>query len=221
MDTGFSVRGELEDGTDPTYASVPELVDCKITDMCDNGCTYCYMKSGEDGKHCSVEDYCKLLEQWARLGVQQVALGGGEPTMHPHFIPIVTLTRKADVVPNYSTNGRHLTKEILDVSRDYCGAVAVSWHNPPEVPAVHKLIEHGVKTNIHYILSEQEMDSAIRFMRLLDSGFFPGLNAVIFLRLKPVGRATGEEWRFTDECLNHFFAETEKTILTRLVSTHA
>lgn len=207
--TGFAVRGELADGTDPIYASTPELVDCKITEVCDNGCSYCYMDSSLDGHHCYLADYGMLLSQWAKMGVQQVALGGGEPTMHPLFESIVKLTRAAGIVPNYSTNGRHLPDSILDVSRDFCGAVAVSWHDPPNALAVTRLIDHGVKTNIHFILSGQTVDDALILMRRLADGFLGGLNALIFLRLKPVGRASGQDVNFTSPGLEVFFRDTE------------
>ena len=208
--TGFAVRGELADGTDPIYASSPELVDCKITNQCDNGCTYCYMGSNRDGKHCQSKDYFFLLDQMCDLGVFQVALGGGEPTMHPDFSLILRTTKQWGVVPNYSTNGNHLTQEIVDASRDFCGAVAVSWHDPPNVAATEWLIRDGVKTNVHYILSEQKVDEAIGLMRALDNGLLPGLNAIIFLRLKPVGRAHGADAGFTADSLERFFAETQK-----------
>ena len=209
--TGFAIRGELADGTDPIYASSPELVDCKITNWCDNGCAYCYMGSNENGKHCQTHDYFCLLEQMCFLGVFQIALGGGEPTMHPDFIPILRVTRHAGIVPNYSTNGNHLTQEIVDASREFCGAVAVSWHNPPNIAATEWLIRDGVKTNIHYILSEQKVDDAIGLMRALDNGLLPRLNAIIFLRLKPVGRASKVSVQFNAESLGRFFDETEKT----------
>lgn len=208
-DTGFAVRGELSDGTDPIYASSPELVDCKITNQCDNGCAYCYMGSNKDGKHCWMEDYFQLLDQMSDLCVFQIALGGGEPTMHPHFIPILRVTREVGIVPNYSTNG-NLTQEIVDASREFCGAVAVSWHSPPNIAATEWLIRDGVKTNVHFILSEQKVDEAIGLMRALDNGLLPGLNAIIFLRLKPVGRASKVNVQFNAESLGRFFAETEK-----------
>jgi len=208
--TGFAIRGELADGTDPVYASSPELVDCKITNQCDNGCAYCYMGSGLDGKHCWLEDYFQLLDQMSDLGVFQIALGGGEPAMHPHLIPILLVTREVGIVPNYSTNGNHLTQEIVDASREFCGAVAVSWHNPPNIAATEWLISGGVKTNIHFILSEQKVDDAIGLMRALNNGLLPGLNAIIFLRLKPVGRAKAMRVDLGGAELEKFFAETEK-----------
>lgn len=206
---GFSVRGELPDGSDPIYASTPELVDCKITDKCDNGCTYCYMGSGPTGRHCDMEDYYRVLRQMELMGVFQVALGGGEPTLHPRFAEILQVTKYTGIVPNYSTNGNHLTQEIVEASRDLCGAVAVSWHDPPNIGAIERLIKAGVRTNIHYILSEQTVDDAIQLMRELGK-ILPGLNAIVFLRLKPVGRADGMNSKFNPRSLARFFAETQK-----------
>lgn len=53
------------------------------------------------------------------------------------------------------------------------------------IQAVKKLIDAGVKTNIHYVLSKNTIDEAI--IRLKYNGFPKGINAVIFLLHKPVG----------------------------------
>jgi len=208
--TGMSIRGELADGTDPIYASTPELVDCKITNYCENGCSYCYMGSSRHGKHCDIVDYLDILVQLSKLGVFQIALGGGEPTCHPHFVNILRLTRKAGIVPNYSTNGRYLPDEILDASREFCGAVAVSWHDwIPAEKVMEKLCAAGVKTNIHFVLSEQKTHDAYALLHFLDeSGVRP--NAVIFLRFKPVGRGIGGSGEFSDGSLDLFWEQVQK-----------
>ena len=51
--------------------------------------------------------------------------------------------------------------------------------------AIDKFIKRGVKTNIHYVLSDGSIDEAIE--RLQDDAFPKGINAVIFLLHKPVG----------------------------------
>jgi len=208
--TGMSVRGEFADGSDPIYADIPELVDCKITNYCERGCTYCYMESSRYGKHCDMGDYVDLLAQLTELGVFQIALGGGEPTSHPYFVNILRLTRKAGIVPNYSTNGMRLTTRILDASREFCGAVAVSWHDwIPAEDAMGKLVDAGVKTNVHFILSEQNVHDAYSLLHFLDE---PGLkpNAIIFLRFKPVGRGVGGSGEFSDGSLDLFWEEVQK-----------
>ena len=47
------------------------------------------------------------------------------------------------------------------------------------------LIDAGVKTNIHYVLSAKTIDDAIN--RLKNNGFHKGINAIVFLLYKPIG----------------------------------
>lgn len=55
--------------------------------------------------------------------------------------------------------------------------------------AINHLVSEGVKTNIHYVLSNETIDEAL--LRVKYNGFPQGINAVIFLLHKPVG--LGEE----------------------------
>ena len=53
------------------------------------------------------------------------------------------------------------------------------------------LMEAGVKTNIHYVLSRDSVEEALD--RLQNHGFPQGVNAVVFLLHKPVGLGTAEK----------------------------
>lgn len=57
--------------------------------------------------------------------------------------------------------------------------------------AIKLLLDAGVKTNIHYVLSNSTIDEAL--IRLMYNGFHAGINAVIFLLHKPVGLGSEEE----------------------------
>lgn len=188
--TGFYIRKEL--GTEePFWGPLPELLDISITNRCRKGCPYCYQNSTPSGQHMSVEDYRSILEQ-AKGHLQQVALGGGEPTEHPDLIELLRLTREDyDVVPNYTTNGNPetLTQEIVEATKKYCGAVAVSWHKGPQkLQALQQFIDVGLTTNIHFIVGGDTIDEAINMME--NHPFPDGINAIIFLLHKPVGRAS-------------------------------
>lgn len=72
------------------------------------------------------------------------------------------------------------------------------------IQAVKKLIDAGVKTNIHYVLGKNTIDEAI--IRLKYNGFPKGINAVVFLLHKPVG--LGQEsnvLEFNDPKVKEFF----------------
>jgi radical SAM protein with 4Fe4S-binding SPASM domain len=95
------------------------------------------------------------------------------------------------MVPNYTTNGINLHYGILEASKEHCGAVAVSLHNVEQCEkGIRKLINAGIKTNIHIVVRKSIMKD---MEELLDSMDLEGLNAVIFLLHKPVGRALVQE----------------------------
>jgi len=90
----------------------------------------------------------------------QVALGGsGEATAHPEFTAALQAFRELDIIPNYTTNGMHLSDPVLDATIEYCGGVAVSCHPHLERhwrDAIRKLCQLKIKLNLHVVVSDRE-----------------------------------------------------------------
>lgn len=183
---GFMIRNGY-DGTEPFMRfEGPELIDISITNYCENNCKFCYRKSNINGKHMSLENYKKIIQQASNLGVMQVALGGGNPNQHPDFIEIIKITRDLGIIPSYTTNGKGLTEKILKASQKFCGAVAVSLYEPYDesFKAIKKLINNKIKTNVHFILSSKTIDNAINLLNEIPQEI-KDVNAIIFLNYKP------------------------------------
>ncbi|MFZ0931744.1 MAG: radical SAM protein [Syntrophobacteraceae bacterium] len=195
-ETGFFVRVE-EPGHDEPFWSAhgPEMLDISITGWCSRKCETCYRVAGPTGRHMALPDYENLICQASQLGVMQVALGGGNPNEHPDFSEILKLTRRDyGIVPNYTTNGRGLSPEILGSSAEHCGAVAVSAYEPYffTANAVRKLRDYGIRTNLHFILDARSVETALSW--LYDPPeFLSQINAIVFLNYKPVGRGARKE----------------------------
>ena len=214
-ETGFYMRtGILDDngkdtGADPFMASFPELLDIGImqTCVCAHRCNVdCYQKAIErTGSNMSLEDFESILKQ-CRGKLFQCALGGaGDVDTHENFEEIVKLCRAYNIVPNFTTSGILITPEKAEICKKYCGAVAVSEHFADYTDrALGLLLEAGVKTNIHYVLSNKSIDTAIE--RLKNDDFKKGINAVVFLLYKPVGLGREETMlRAEDERVREFF----------------
>lgn len=190
QETGFFARVEEKGTTEIFWAKDgPELLDISITNWCNKGCEFCYRNSSENGEHISLEDYELIMLQASKNNVFQVALGGGNPNQHPNFIEILKLTReKYNIVPSYTTNGRGLTPEILEATKKYCGAVAVSAYEPfnETKQAIKLLASHKIKVNLHYVLDSKSIEKVIEW---LENGhnLLEQCNAIIFLNYKPVG----------------------------------
>jgi radical SAM protein with 4Fe4S-binding SPASM domain len=193
--TGFFARIEDVGVSEPFWAHHgPELLDIAITNWCDRGCFFCYRKSNEAGQHMRLDDYRIVISQAKDMHAFQVALGGGNPNQHPDFEEILRITREDfGIVPNYTTNGRGLTDSVLEATKRYCGAVAVSAYAPytETSTAIERLTKHGITTNVHFILSSRSIDTAISW--LCDPPrFLTGAHALVFLNYKPVGRHPDE-----------------------------
>ncbi|MBQ7617651.1 MAG: radical SAM protein, partial [Desulfovibrio sp.] len=139
-----------------------------------------------DAANMPLEDFLAIIDQ-CKGKTFQFALGGcGDPDQHEAFPDILAECFANRIVPNFTTSGYGLTKELADLCKKYCGAVAVSWYRSDyTLNAIHLLHQSGVKTNIHYVLNKNTIDEALQ--RLKDLSFPDGINALIFLLHKPIG----------------------------------
>lgn len=188
--TGYFVRAEDKGYPEPLWSKhAPELLDISITNWCDKGCSFCYRKSTVLGNHMSVDDYSKIMSQSKEAGVLQVAIGGGNPNQHPEFEEILKITYENGIVPCYTTNGRGLTDSVLKATKKYCGSVAISAYEPYSEFRGHleKLFSYEIKANIHFVIDSQSIDQAINWL-IEPPEFLQGINSIIFLNYKPIGR---------------------------------
>lgn len=188
--TGIIDDNGKDTGIDPFMTNFPELIDVGImqTCVCAALCNVdCYQKAiSRTGENMSVENFKRIVNE-CKGRTFQFALGGaGDVDTHEHFEEILSICRENYIVPNFTTSGIAMTKEKAEICKKYCGAVAVSEHFAPYTDrAIDLLLDAGVKTNIHYVLSNKSIDVAID--RLRNNSFKEGINAVVFLLYKPVG----------------------------------
>lgn len=215
-ETGFYVRSGVMDengkdtGVDPFMSSFAELIDVGIMQkcVCSKHCNVdCYQKACDrTGDNMSLENYISILKQ-CKGKVFQLALGGaGDVDTHENFEDIMRITREYNIVPNFTTSGIAMTKEKAEICKKYAGAVAVSEHYADYTErALDLLLDAGVTTNIHFVLSNQSIDDAID--KLKNNGFKKGINAVVFLTYKPVGLGVHEKMLdVNDPRVKEFFA---------------
>lgn len=192
------IEGGRDSGKDPFMADFPELLDIGIMGHCKHGKSGLCIKAGiecyQDGLHAEspnmkLEDFRSIAEQCSGE-TYQFALGGcGDPDQHEHLKEILDICRKNKIVPNFTTSGLGMTEEIAELCKEYCGAVAVSWYrNDYTLKAIKLLLDAGVKTNIHYVLTKNTIEEAL--LRLKEHTFPENVNAVVFLLHKPVGLGT-------------------------------
>ena len=189
-----TVRFVME-GDDPKYIpELPpeesEFYDVGINDRCDAGCPFCYVSANKNGTNFSgiVKTWKKLSQNiWYQRkigqitvtnGPVQIAIGStGEPTQHPDFPEFLKIVKESGVVPNYTTNGLFLgysgedqeiikkRDNLLDVTEEYCSAVAISLGNKnlreTAIRAIENLIPRNIHVVTHHIISDH--DSVLDF----------------------------------------------------------
>ena len=225
MATGNYLRSNVfgKDGMqtdeEPFMASFPHLIDVGIMGHCIHGKTGLCAKAGigcyqsgmiVEKPNMSLQNFQKIAQQ-CRGRCNQFALGGrGDPDQHEDFEEILKCCRANMIVPNFTTSGYGMTKEIAELCKKYCGAVAVSWYrNNYTTGAIQMLLDAGVKTNIHYVVGNNSIDEAIR--RLKENDFPAGINAVIFLIHKPVGQGSAQNvLQADDPRVAEFFQQIEE-----------
>lgn len=222
--TGTYIRSNVfENGKEgilePFMASYPHLIDVGVMGDCIHGKSGLCIKAGiqcyQNGLNISesnmtVENFEKICIESEGL-VDQIALGGrGDPDCHEQFEELLKISNKYNIVPNYTTSGLLMNKEKAELSKKYCGAVAVSWYRSKyTIDALNLLLNEKVKTNIHFVVDNNSIDEAIDI--LAKNSLPKGINAIIFLLFKPVGQGCMENiLKLTDERLEKFFNEVEK-----------
>ena len=184
-----------------------EFYDIGINTKCNARCPWCYTNADRGG-----ENYSGIVRTWndwlgsfppdIQEGVSiltekpfQVAIGStGEPTIHPEFCDLLQAIYESGVVPNYTTNGLALSDRILEYTRNFCGAVAVSFGNkelrPQAQRAVQKLVKDGqVKVAIHHLISDNNsVDEMLETAR----EYGPDIHYHVLLPLMKHGRSVSE-----------------------------
>src|SRR5208283_3764272 len=157
-------------------------------------CGHCYTDSGErDAGEMPAEDFRKAVDLLAAMGVFHMALGGGEALERPDFFELASYVRDRGIVPNLTTNGLLMTREIAARCRIF-GQVNISVHSAESqgthtfaegVQAVDLLQEAGVSVGLNYVVTRQNFDQLTGVFTYAGKR---GLTDVEFLRLKPSGR---------------------------------
>lgn len=200
---------------EPFRGSYPHLLDVGIMGHCLHGISgkcaqsgvQCY-QSGNSKKepHMRLKDYKKLIDESSGKTFQ-IALGGrGDPDQHPDFLEMIRYASEKNIVPNFTTSGYGLDHKILPEVKKYCGAVAVSYYRSIYTTrTLHALLAHGIKTNIHYVISNDTIDEAIDWIE--NKKIPSGVNRVIFLLHKPVGNGSmNNVLAFDDPKVKHFYS---------------
>jgi radical SAM protein with 4Fe4S-binding SPASM domain len=121
----------------PHSLAAPETIHFSVTGRCDQACAGCFY-SARPGSDVEARDaafslFEKVVAEARRARVFQMALGGGEPLLHPRIVEMVRLTRQHGIVPNITTNGNLLDREMAVALKEAgMGQVQISLNGVTE-----------------------------------------------------------------------------------------
>lgn len=167
-------------------AGRPELVDIKITDWCDVGCTFCYQDSTLLGRHASEDNISFVVEELAKARVFEVALGGGETTAHPKFVQLLTAFRQEGVVPNFTTKKPAAVRRLWPEIGHLIGGFAYSAETAGQVQMAARILKDipSDKVSLHYVMGLGERDHFREYLQAAAKADF----RVTLLGYKTTGR---------------------------------
>ena len=123
----------------PERSSLPELVDLKITDFCPFNCGFCYMGSTVKGEHAHARTIKGIVAELAKAQVFEIAIGGGEPTLHPDFVDICKDIAYHGISCNFTTKSLAWLRDLKQALPivETCTAFAFSADSVEDVQEVH------------------------------------------------------------------------------------
>ena len=161
---GKTIRIAIDESQPIKELKYPEFYDLSFGDKCVTGnCSWCYAKGNPKGRHYKdivkkIKDYFGSMDQNQRPF--QVAIGGQqEPLEHPEFWEAVKTLKGLNITPNYTTNGVLFDENAADLTKKYCGGVAITAHEHLETywkKAIDISVKYNIKTNIHFIVSDKD-----------------------------------------------------------------
>jgi MoaA/NifB/PqqE/SkfB family radical SAM enzyme len=156
--------------------SAPETVHLAITSRCNLSCPGCYVPHCDAGPELTAAELCDLIDQWARMRVFQLAVGGGEPLLRDDLFDVLTHAHAQGIVPNLTTNGTRLTPDVVRrLKRAGVARVNLSWNDITSMP---KDGAGGGKRG-------QSRSAAGALRMLLDSTLRVGVNLLVTSGLLP------------------------------------
>jgi radical SAM protein with 4Fe4S-binding SPASM domain len=184
------------------HLTAPTEVHFNLTRRCMLACRHCTSSStSQDTREMTGAQAKEGIDTLAAMGVFHIAFGGGELFLRRDAIELAEYARQHGIIPNATTNGHRMSEELasqcrvfgqvnvsLDGVGDGYGLVRASGDFEQADRALRLLIEAGVGTGVNCVVSRVNFD---RLQEVVAHADRLGLREVLFLRLKPSGRAAG------------------------------
>jgi len=179
-----------------------------LTERCNLSCRHCYVWAEPgSGPAMPLETFDLALNLCCQLGIEDVSLAGGEPTIHPKFGLMVREVAQRGLRARLITNGISLIRrDQLENTLRYLDMCWLSVYGPTEavhqsvsrgqslplcelVETVGKFTRKGYMIGVSVLITPDSIDHIGDFLDVAES---KGVRRVRLLPLQPDGRATVE-----------------------------
>ena len=219
--TGFNVRMGKTFEDDPSWCPLgPEILDLEISiNGCPRvggaSCKFCYKNNTDKpATNMSLADFKKIVGKFPR-NLSQIALGITGVQTNPDFKEMLRWLREdMGIVPNYTLSGADLNDDIFEATLKYCGRVAVSVYETDKNLCYNTIKRFNERSpnfcNMHLILSDYNLKFVNEVLDDIENGKVEGLRNIVFLRCKPVGRASVLPCTLSPETLDSVITRCSK-----------
>lgn len=125
--TGLNVLLEGEE-TRHFQRIAPRTLLIAVTNICNLTCPFCYrdLESRSLWRYQTLMEFCQAADRW---GVLEVAFGGGEPILFPHWTEFISeLHDTTSLCLNFTTNGTLINDDFLRQIAGKYGQIRVSLY---------------------------------------------------------------------------------------------
>lgn len=194
----------------------PSSMDCAflfLTSGCNLRCEHCYVNaSPQGGANMSRETFGSALRVLAKIGIRDVRLTGGEPTIHPLFDEYLAALHEGGFACGLVSNGVTLLKREASIAKlKLLSRCWISLYGPSDVrhartsgrpawtfdetiEAVARAAQDGAHIGLSVSIAPGDAPSIEPMMRRV---ILAGIKRLRFLPLQPDGRAATlhHNWR--------------------------
>ncbi|MCW4008522.1 MAG: radical SAM protein [Candidatus Bathyarchaeota archaeon] len=157
----------------------PLSIHMLLTGKCNISCPKCYYKNNGE---LDMNRILQFFNEWSQHNVRSLALGGGEPMLHPHIEEVTAEAKKRGFYVSVTTNGTIL-KNI------YADRVHVSFDE------IHQTTFNEAQRAIKYYSRKMQVgiNHIVTDMRHLQEALKLPAPTIVLLMEKP--RATFTDWK--------------------------
>lgn len=114
IDKGILTRSKTDKMFDLTPGWTLEEVFFELSKMCNLKCKHCYIPEDVNKLELTFEDWIKIIDDCAALGVYMIKLTGGEPMINSYFFDLLKYIKSKKIKVRLYTNGSYLDSKNIE-----------------------------------------------------------------------------------------------------------